>query len=59
MECKICGKRTEEEICRSCFDFYKWKYKVEDIDEVLEMLDQDRRNKNVEKTIQKKKGGRR
>jgi len=58
MECKVCGKKTEEEICYSCREFYKWQYKVKTIDEVLDILeDQDRRNKNVEKTIQKKKRG--
>jgi hypothetical protein len=55
MKCRICKKETKEEICFNCVEFYKWKYQVKTIDEILDILeDQDRRNKNVEKTFQKK-----
>jgi hypothetical protein len=53
MICRICGQDAEDELCETCFQFYKWKYKVKTNEEVLEI--QDRRQKNVGKTVRKTK----
>ena len=58
MQCKICGKKTKERYCNTCLEFYRWKFKVRTKEEALEKLElQDRRTKNVEKTLQRKKRG--